>query len=51
MVSNTIFTSTHAVTIDAPREDVWPRISAFLLWVVMLGAVLWRAGTPQGEAS
>jgi hypothetical protein len=25
-------------------------ISVFLLWVVMLIAVLWRTGTPQGEA-
>ena len=30
MVSNPIFTSTHAITIDAPREDVWP-------WIAQMG--------------
>lgn len=30
MVPNPIFTSTHAVTIDAPREDVWP-------WIAQMG--------------
>ena len=131
MIPDALFTSTHAITIDAPPEQVWPwiaqmgagragwyswdaidnggtlmflaigfgatafgrrfrfysiativvllafgvltfleaprlqanlptrwiglweriNISAFLLWVVMLGAGLWRAGTPQGDAS
>ena len=30
MVPNPVFTSTHAVTIDAPPEDVWP-------WIVQMG--------------
>lgn len=30
MVPNPIFTSTHAVTIDAPPEDVWP-------WIAQMG--------------
>jgi hypothetical protein len=35
-----------------PWIGLWERINicVFLLWVVMLGAVLWRTGTPQGEA-
>ena len=48
--------------VDAPRLQanlptpwigLWERIniSVFLLWVVMLGAVLWRTGTPQGDTS
>jgi len=34
-----------------PWIGLWERIniSAFLLWVVMLGAVLWRTGRPQGQ--
>jgi hypothetical protein len=34
-----------------PWIGLWERINicVFLLWVVMLGAVLWRTGTPQGE--
>jgi hypothetical protein len=33
-----------------PWIGLWERINicVFLLWVVMLGAVLWRSGTPQG---
>jgi uncharacterized protein YndB with AHSA1/START domain len=31
MIPNSIFTSTHAVTIDAPPEDVWP-------WIAQMGA-------------
>jgi hypothetical protein len=45
---------------DAPRLEanqptpwigLWERINitVFLLWVVMLGAVLWRSGAPRGE--
>ena len=38
--------------LPTPWIGLWERIniSVFLLWVVMLGAVLWRTGTPQGEA-
>ena len=34
-----------------PWIGLWERIniSVFLLWVGMLGAALWRTGTPQGE--
>ena len=34
-----------------PWIGLWERIniSVFLLWVVMLGAALWRTGTPKGE--
>ena len=37
--------------LPTPWIGLWERIniSVFLLWVVMLGAVLWRTGTPQGE--
>ena len=37
--------------LPTPWIGLWERIniSAFLLWVVMLGAVLWRTGTPQGQ--
>jgi hypothetical protein len=31
MISNPIFTSTHAITIDAPPEQVWP-------WIAQMGA-------------
>ena len=48
--------------LDAPRLQanlptpwigLWERvnISVFLLWVVTLGAMLWRTGTPQGETT
>jgi hypothetical protein len=37
--------------LPTPWIGLWERIniSVFLLWVVMLGAVLWRTGRPQGE--
>ena len=37
--------------LPTPWIGLWERIniSVFLLWVVMLGAMLWRTGTPQGE--
>ena len=36
--------------LTTPWIGLWERIniSVFLLWVVMLGAVLWRTGTPRG---
>ena len=36
-----------------PWIGLWERIniSVFLLWVVILGAVLWRTGTPRGGTS
>ena len=39
--------------LPTPWIRLWERIniSGFLLWVVMLGAVLWRTGPPQGEVS
>jgi hypothetical protein len=35
--------------VPTPWIGLWERIniSVFLLWIVMLGAVLWRTGTPQ----
>jgi len=37
--------------LPTPWIGLWERIniSVFLLWVVMLGAVLWRTGRPQGQ--
>jgi Protein of unknown function (DUF998) len=37
--------------LPTPWIGLWERIniSVFLLWVVMLGAVLWRTVTPRGE--
>jgi cytochrome c biogenesis protein CcdA len=37
------------MNLPTPWIGLWERlnISVFLLWVVMLGAVLWRTGTPQ----
>jgi hypothetical protein len=37
--------------LPTPWIGLWERIniSVFLLWVVMLGAVLWRTGTRQEE--
>ena len=39
--------------LPTPWIGLWERIniSVFLLWVVVLGAVLWRTRTPQGESS
>jgi Protein of unknown function (DUF998) len=39
--------------LPTPWIGLWEpiNISVFLLWVVMLGAVRWRTGTPQGETS
>jgi hypothetical protein len=36
--------------LPTPWIGLWERIniSVFLLWVVVLGAVLWRTGTPEG---
>ena len=37
--------------LPTPWIGLWERIniSVFLLWVVMLAAVMWRTGTPHGE--
>ena len=37
--------------LPTPSIGLWERIniSVFLLWIVMLGAVLWRTGPPHGE--
>ena len=37
--------------LPTPWIGLWERIniSVFLLWIVMLGAVLWRTGTARGE--
>ena len=39
--------------LPTPWIGLWERIniSVFLLWVVTLGAMLWRPGTPQGETT
>jgi hypothetical protein len=39
--------------LPTPWIGLWERItiSVFLLWVVMLSAVMWRTGTRQGDAS
>jgi hypothetical protein len=39
--------------LPTPWIGLWERIniSVFLLWVVMLSAMLWRAGTSQGETA
>ena len=39
--------------LPTPWIGLWERIniSVFLLWVVTLGAMLWRTGTPQGETT
>ena len=38
------------MNLPTPRIGLWERIniSVFLLWIVMLAAVLWRTGTPKG---
>ena len=37
--------------LPTPWIGLWERIniSVFLIWIVMLGAMLWRTGSPQGE--
>jgi hypothetical protein len=41
------------MNLPTPWIGLWERIniSAFLLWMVMLAAVLWRAGTPKGDTA
>jgi hypothetical protein len=38
------------MNLSTPWIGLWERIniSVFLLWIVMLAAVLWRTGTPKG---
>jgi hypothetical protein len=39
--------------LPTPWIGLWERIniSVFLLWIVMLAAVLWRTGTPKGDTA
>ena len=41
LVPDALFTSTHAITIDAPPEQVWP-------WIAQMGAC--RAGSYSWDA-